>query len=141
MDAAIYEKIAHNAESDHEVEAEKREVMVEEKVEAIQRCVEEAASSDKEQSPMQLGLLAPCNRKDKGRAKSCHGEERNDEEGLGPGLVELVRIEAAHYDGGCGTERNHRRAEGCSEPPEEAMPIYVSRANQNGLKHEEYDPA
>jgi len=129
MDAAIYEKIAHNAESDHEVEAEKREVMVEEKVEAIQRCVEEAASGDKEQSPMQFGLLAPCNRKDKGRAKSCHGEERNDEERLRAGLVELVPIEASHHDGGSGTERNHRCAKPCSKPPEEAMPLYISRAD------------
>lgn len=47
----------------------------------------------------------------------------------------------AHYDSGGGTERNHRRAERRSEPSEEAMPLYVSRADQDGLKHEEDDPA
>src|SRR5579863_1357912 len=103
--------------------------MVEKKIEAIQRCVEQAASGDEEQSPMQFGFLAPHNCEGKGRSKGCHCEKRNDQERLGIGLVKSVRVEATHYNSGRCTQRNHCRAKCCSEPPEQAVPSYISRSD------------
>ncbi len=141
VDAAIHEKIAHNSEADHHVVTKKEETVVEDEVKASEGRIEQRTSGDKEQSAMQFGLLAPRDRERKKRAKGCHVEERNDEERLGAGQAESVRVEAAHDDGCNDTQRNHRRAKRRSKPSEEAMPFYVSRADQNGLKQEEDNPA
>src|SRR5689334_9900712 len=140
MDAALHEKIAHDAEADYQVEAPKEKIVVEDKVEAAEGGIEHSAGSDKEKSAMQFRLVAPRDRESKQGAEHRHVVERNDEESLGTRLVECGGIEAGHDERGCDAERDDRRAERRSEPAEEAMPLYVARADQSGLEREKKNP-
>lgn len=140
MDAAIDEKIAHNAEADYQVGAENKEAMVEDEVEAREGCVEKQTGGDEEQPAMEFGLPAPGDRENEKRAKRRHIEYWNNEERLLTGSAELEGIEAGHHDRGRDTERNHRRPKHRSEPPEESMPLYAPRPHQSRLKEEKQHP-
>ena len=52
MDAPVYQQVARNAENDHQVQAGKGEIVVEQVVKAAKGRVQEPAGCDKDQPAM-----------------------------------------------------------------------------------------
>ncbi len=141
MDAPIDEQVAHHAENDHQVQTEKKEIVVEQVVKAAKRRVQKRAGCDEHQPAMQLWLRAPINSKRHAHAKGDHVIERDTQESIHAALVELHRVKASHDDGGGDAQRNHHGGKPGAKPPNRTMPADFVDADQRRLKNEEDYPS
>ena len=138
--APIYDEIPRDAECDQKVQANKEEVMVEQKVKAAKGGVHEPAGSDEQEPTMEFGPFPPIDSQRNDHPKDDHVVERDRQKSICAALMELNCVKSCHDNGYDDAQRNHHRGEADSKPSKEAMPAHFVYADQRGLGDEEGHP-